>query len=153
MVEDPFTLIVGVGNPMRGDDGVGPAVVDRLAPHLGPDVRCAVVDADPLPLMDLWAGADRVIVVDAVRSGRPPGTVHHLVDPTRLPRGVRSASSHLVGLGELLGLADALGTLPHRLEFFGVEVARLDLGSGLGDEVAAAVDEVCDGILESLADA
>lgn len=147
------TLIIGIGNAWRGDDGAGPAVVARVAPHLAPGQRAIAVGSDPLPLMDAWVDTERVIVVDAVVSGSPPGTVHHLVDATRLPPGIRPASSHLLGLGELLALAEALGVLPARIEFFGIEAERVEPATELGPAVEAGVQEVCGRILESLAGA
>ncbi|MGB8651444.1 MAG: hydrogenase maturation protease, partial [Mycobacteriales bacterium] len=62
-------LLVGLGNRDRGDDAVGPVVVGQVVV----DGTRAVELADPLALLELWAGADLAVVVDAVRTGRAPG--------------------------------------------------------------------------------
>ena len=58
-------LVVGIGNPLRGDDGVGPAVAALLRARAHPGVQVAEVHADPIALLDLWAGRRRVVLVDA----------------------------------------------------------------------------------------
>ncbi|HXZ70100.1 MAG TPA: hypothetical protein VEH31_04400, partial [Streptosporangiaceae bacterium] len=70
-------LVAGVGRPDRGDDAVGPAVAGRAMGLVPPGVT-VVERVEPAGLIDAWAGADLVVVTDAVRSGRRPGTVHVL---------------------------------------------------------------------------
>jgi hypothetical protein len=78
-------LLVGLGNRDRGDDGVGPVVVGRVSV-----AGARVVEVvDPLDLLELWAGVDLVVVVDAVRGGRPAGEVVVLeagAEPLPAPR-------------------------------------------------------------------
>ena len=75
-------VVIGVGNPFRRDDGVGWAVAGALEPEVGPvvgpevgPVEGTLLDGEPARLLDVWAGADHAIVVDAVRSGATPGAV------------------------------------------------------------------------------
>lgn len=152
-------LVLGVGNRFRGDDGVGPAVLDALAGR-----RAAVaaadlreLDGEPTRLLDAWAGRRRVVVVDAVRSdpAAPDGAAGRLVvlagadavDPERVARWRAGVSGHSAGLAEAIRLAAVLGRLPEELCIVGVEVAGADEGPGLSPAVAAAVgaaaDEVC----------
>ncbi|MFN8024541.1 MAG: hydrogenase maturation protease [Acidimicrobiales bacterium] len=132
-------IVVGVGNRDRGDDGVGPAVCDRVA-VLRPDLLVWVVEADPTSLAVRWTPGDRVVLVDAVVSGAVPGTVHELgvdaIPPTR------PTSTHGLGVAELLALSTALGTLPRSLQLLGVEAGDVTPGTALGDAVAAAVEVV-----------
>lgn len=110
-------VVIGVGNPLRGDDGVGTAVVDVLAADPCPVARLAVCDGEPARLIELWDGAELAVVLDAVRV--PPeraGRLHRLrltgngasapgevtVEPT-------AAGSHGLGLGHALALATVLG--------------------------------------------
>lgn len=134
-------MILGLGNPLRRDDGAGHAVVEHLR-VTGLDVQA--VPRDPTALMDAWQGADEVWVVDAVVSGAPPGTLHRF-DASRGPlpavwRG--SLSTHGLGLHEALELARATGDLPPRLEVIGIEAGDLGDGAGLSPAVAAAVEAV-----------
>lgn len=146
-------LVIGLGSPDRGDDAVGPAVARAVAARL-PEV--VVVDhEDPTSLLDVWAGHSPVVVVDAVRSGAPVGTVHWLETGLATPpmgpvAWARSGhgSTHAVGLAEMVELGRALGRLPDRLVVVGVEAERFDHGAPLSRHVAAAVPvaaaRVCD---------
>ncbi|MFA6575487.1 MAG: hydrogenase maturation protease [Nocardioides sp.] len=148
-------LVIGLGSPDRGDDAVGPAVARSVASRL-PGV--AVVDhEDPTSLLDLWAGHDPVVVVDAVRSGAPAGTVHWLeTGPAAAPVSTRAwrhsghGGTHAVGLAEMVELGRALGRLPARLVVVGIEAEGFDHGAPLTPRVAAAVPvaaaRVCDAV-------
>ena len=128
-------LVVGVGNAWRSDDGAGPAV----ARALGDDPRVLVHEGEPIGLIEAWAGADEVVVVDAVSSGAPAGTVPWL-DPvaTPLPGAFARGSTHVFGLVETLehrAHARAPATADHRLRHRGR--ALLGAGDGLSPAVRA----------------
>ncbi len=132
-------LVVGIGNPYRRDDGVGHAAA-RLARHELPEADVVLAAGEPTRLVDLWAGRDLVVVVDAVRGGGPPGSPHRVevgVDP--FPVAAGSHSSHGPGVEAAVGLAGALDRLPSRLVVLGVEPADAGLGRGLSTAVAAAL--------------
>jgi hydrogenase maturation protease len=137
-------LVIGLGSPDRGDDAVGGLVARAVAAQL-PAV--AVVDhEDPTALLDLWAGHTPVVVVDAVCSGAPGGTLHQLeagpaAGPLSAQAWARSGhgGTHAIGLAEVVELARALGRLPERLVGVGVAAERFDHGAPLTPAVAAAV--------------
>ena len=132
-------LVVGLGNTWRSDDGAGPAV----ARALGDDPRVLVHEGEPIGLLDAWEGADEVMVVDAVASGAPPGTVHRLdAAAAPLPAAVARGSTHAFGLAETIELARTLGRLPERLTVYGIEGGCFDAGDDLSPPVRAAVDAV-----------
>lgn len=136
----PRVLVLGIGNRFRSDDGVGPAVADRLR-ALG--IPAGERSGEGAELIEAWQGHDAVIVVDACQSGAPPGTVLRIdaaAEP--LPTGLFRYSSHLFGLAEAVETARALGRLPGRLVVYGVEGAAFGFGDALTPAVAAAVDEV-----------
>lgn len=129
-------LVIGVGNTSRSDDGVGVVVALRTGPG-------GVVASSPLQAMDLWAGADDVVVVDAARSGDAPGTIHRFdAGDGALPTGVLGASTHLFGLADVIELARTLDRLPDRLTVYGIEVGTLSHGGALSPEVETAVATV-----------
>ena len=135
------TVIVGVGNPLRGDDGAGPAVIRAL--HrlgLGRSVTLTESGGDAAELLELWDGARQAVVVDAIRSGAPPGSVHVLGHPGReeLP-SLRGVSVHGLGLATAIGLARELGRLPSRLTVIGIEAGRCELGAPMSPPVRAGV--------------
>ena len=137
------TLVIGVGDPYRRDDGVGLIAGRRLAAAARGRARFVEGSGAALPLMEAWAGAEAVIVIDAVRAGAEPGTVHR-VDPhaASLLRPRFRSSTHGAGVAEAIELARALGRLPPRVVVLGVEGRQFDPGVGLSPEVEAAIDEV-----------
>jgi hydrogenase maturation protease len=157
------TLVIGVGNAFRRDDGVGAAAVERLrqrAPggRAADDVQVLCLDGEPTRLIDAWDGAERTVVVDAVRSGAAPGTVQRVeVDldgddvASQLPGSRFGASSHSAGIAEAVALGRVLGRLPHRLVVFGVEGEDFGPGPGLSPAVQTALGTVTDGIARELA--
>ena len=132
-------LVVGVGNVWRSDDAAGPAVARRL----GDDPGVLVHEGEPIGLIEAWAGADEVLLVDAVSSGAPPGTVHRLdAVAAPLPSDLARGSTHAFGLRETIELARALERLPARLLIYGIEGERFTAGSELSPAVEDAVDDV-----------
>jgi len=90
------------------------------------------------------------VLVDTVRSGAAPGTIHRVeVTDRPIPASLRSSSStHAVGVGQAIELARALGRLPTRPVVYGIEGASFDAGAALSGDVAAAVVRVADAVLD-----
>jgi hydrogenase maturation protease len=144
-------LVIGVGAPDRGDDGVGCAVVDALRGRALTDVT-AVVATSPTGLLDLWTGRCAVVVVDAVRTGRhAAGTVTVTgVENEALPAPASSGGTHGFGVADTVELARALGRLPDRLTLVMVEAAAFDHGAPLSPAVADAVPVAADAAMAAL---
>lgn len=142
------TVVIGVGNPYRGDDGAGPEVAGRLRASAPPGVEVLEYDGDPAGLLDLWDGADLAVVIDAVRSPRgTAGDLHRIevnADTAMVPAA--AVSSHGIGPGQAVELARALGRLPRRLVLYGVEGCRFSPGRQLSSEVEAAIPMAVDRI-------
>ncbi len=133
-------LVVAVGNRFRRDDGVAFEVASRLRSDLGPGAAVVVETDDVLSVLERWASQDRVVIVDAVRSGANAGTVHRLdASATPCPADWTFASSHQVGLAHAIGLARVLGFLPSSLHVVGIEGGDFGFGDGLSPPVSAAV--------------
>lgn len=129
-------LHVGVGNPMRQDDGVGPWLADRLAAG---GLRAKAWTGDGAWLIDLFAREPALVLIDATRSGAAPGTIHRLdafAEP--LPRPFFANSTHEFGLAEAVEVARRLGLLPAELRVVGIEGAAFGPGTGLSPEVECA---------------
>lgn len=134
-------LVAGLGQRDSGDDAIGPDVAAEVE-SLGLPGVTVIRQSDPLALLDAPDGAalaDLVIVIDAIRSGQPPGTLH-VVDAARgpLPEWT-GASTHAFGLAAAVELARALGRLPARLVIVGVAAGQFRLGEPLSPAVRAAV--------------
>lgn len=141
-------IVVGVGNRDLGDDALGPAVCDRvcaLAPHLD----TWVVEADPSVLAVTWRRDDRVVLVDAVVTGAPPGTLHRL-GPDDLATA-HELSTHGLGAADTIRISELLGTLPSHLWILGVEGLTFAFGEPMDPAVARAVPDVAELAVDLLA--
>jgi hydrogenase maturation protease len=143
--------VIGLGNSWRGDDAAGLIAARRLEAMIGPDVEVVELEGDPTSLIDVWDGADHVVIVDAVRSGAEPGTVHRLdAHAASIPPEVDRHSTHAMGLAATIELGRALDRLPRRLIVFGIEGRRFDAGIGLTPVVEGAIARALTAILEEL---
>jgi hydrogenase maturation protease len=143
--------VIGVGNPLRGDDGAGAAVIQRLQSRLPSPAKTLQLDSDGVSLMEAWQDFERVILVDAACSGVVPGTIHRFdAIQSELPRGLFHYSSHLFGITEAVELARQLGRLPKWLVVYGIEGAAFAYGEGLSAEVSEAVEQVAAAIVAEL---
>lgn len=143
----PAVVVIGVGNPDRGDDGAGPAVSKQVRDMLATGglepprgVRVLECDGEAVGLIEAWDGAQAAILIDAARSGAPPGFIHRIdaIREAMTGAGFRS-STHAFGVAEAVALARALGRLPSRLVVYGIEGRSFEAGADLCAEVAAAV--------------
>jgi hydrogenase maturation protease len=145
-------LVFGVGNPLAGDDGAGPAVVAELVRRpLGSAVR-AETGSDVLRLCDAWNGEAEVWLVDAVDGGSAPGTIHRIEHDELLAIPQTHDSAHHLSLPESLrwiGLADdrMAGV---RFTLWGIERERIRFGSARSPAVAGAVVELARTLRSSL---
>jgi hydrogenase maturation protease len=139
---------VCLGHPDRGDDAVGPLVADRLRAAGAAVLDC---DEEPTRLIDAWDGLELVVIVDAVRSGAAPGTMHRF-EPREgpLPRELGLASTHAFSIADTVELGRALGRAPRCFLVLGVEGAAFDLGDPLTPAVEAAIPGVVDTVLAEL---
>jgi hydrogenase maturation protease len=145
-------LVAGVGNPQRGDDGAGPAVVELLRGTAPPGVDLVAWSRSPTDLIELWQGRALVVLVDAVRSkGSPGGLARFDVGSQPLPPDAFHVSTHSVGLAETVELARTLHRLPPRTIVFGVEGKDFGVGAPMTEEVRRGVAAAAEQILEELA--
>jgi hydrogenase maturation protease len=105
-------------------------------------------EQEPTRLIDVWQDAETALVVDAVRSGAAPGTLHRFDTSERpLPERLFRSSTHSFGVGEAVELARALGRLPRTVIVYGIEGAAFEAGEGLSSEVALAVERAAAAVL------
>jgi hydrogenase maturation protease len=117
------------------------------------EAGAAVLDCadEPTRLLELWDGLDTLVVVDAVSTGAAVGTIHHVdVGDGSLPRELRLASTHALGVGEALDLGRALGRAPRRVVVLGVEGAAFGMGDRMTPSVEGALDGLVSAALEEL---
>lgn len=138
-------LVVGFGNPLVGDDGCGPAVIERLRrSRLPAGVRVEDGHTDALRLPSLWKGEGEIWLIDALQRGAAPGTVHELghAEVTRAPQ--RHASAHRLSLPESLRWIALAHPEMERVRYrlWGVEPDRLRPGAKLSAAATAGVRAV-----------
>ena len=146
----PRILIIGVGNAYRSDDAVGLVVVQRLREDIHLQTNHITIkeqSGEGTALIEAWKDAEAVILIDAVQSGAPPGTVQRFdASKQALPAVFSSASTHSFGLAEAIEMARALQQLPPHLIIYGIEGENFAAGMELSPAVEHAVDNVVEHI-------
>ncbi len=141
-------VIVGVGNPERGDDGVGPAVLRELRARPMPDQLSLVHCDDPLEVMELFSETEMAAVVDAIAGVPVAGTVLRFdVSTSALPVELSIGSTHAIGVAQVIELARALGLVPPRLVVYGIVGSAFAIGETLSAGVERAIRTVADAVL------
>lgn len=142
------TRIIGCGNCHRMDDAAGVLVAQRLR-ELG--IPSEIQSGGAFELIASWDCDDEVVLIDAVVTGAPPGTIHVWKgSPPRLP-SAQHFSSHGFGLAEAFRLGQALRCLPNRITVYGIEGNRFDRGERVSPEVSAAVERMAQHLAEEFA--
>jgi hydrogenase maturation protease len=146
------TLILGLGNILLGDEGVGVRVVERLLDlyHFPEGTQALDGGTLALDLLPYVEDADRMVVIDAVDMRAEPGTVVRITDeevPTFLSVKV---SPHQMGLADILSAARLRGLSPSELVLWGVQPEAMDTTLELSPSVAAQVDVLVNGVLADL---
>ena len=144
------TIVFGVGNEWRGDDGAGLVVARRIRDLGSADVTVVEVEGDCSGLVGAWTDADEVIVIDAVSSGAAPGTIQRFAGaiPREAPR-LRS-STHGFGVADAVELGRSLGRLPRVLRVYGIEGREFGVGRELSPEVRDAAHQLADELVAGL---
>ncbi|MCD6289528.1 MAG: hydrogenase maturation protease [Anaerolineae bacterium] len=151
------TLVIGLGNPILRDDGVGVRVAETVRGLLPPDVPVDVRETalGGLTLMEFMVGYDRVILVDALqRESGVPGTLHRwtLDDLRSVSPTQHAASPHDATLLTALEVGRRMGLrLPEEVIIYAIDVEDvLDFGEELTPAVAAVIPKAADAILAEL---
>ena len=146
------TVVLGLGNMLMTDDGIGLAALARLEEEWFIPRAVEMVDGGTwgMNLLPIIEGADRVLVLDAIDSGAEPGTLSVLRD-TEVPRVLaQKLSPHQIDLREVLALAALRGTLPDELVALGVQPGVVALGTDLSPVVEARLGDLVSSAVEQL---
>lgn len=146
------TLILGLGNVLMQDEGVGVRAVERLQLHADLPNDVDVLDGGTLglELLSRFEGVKRLIIVDAVDAAALPGTLVRFAGDDLPPLRGPALSSHQVGLPQLLTLARVQGILPAEVVVWGVQVRQVAPGLGLSPPVAARLDTLVQAVVEEV---
>lgn len=146
------TVIIGLGNPLRGDDGVGVRVAQVLAmKDLPSGVEVVDGGTQGLGIVHLMEGHQRAVLVDAAEIGEAPGQFIRFTLEEAHPTGEdEHLSVHGAGLRDALLLAEALKTLPDKVIIFGVQPANLTWEDSLSSEVEAALPALVEAVMAEI---
>jgi hydrogenase maturation protease len=146
-------LVLGIGNLVMTDDGIGVRVVQSIEERFRFPDQVTVLDGgtlglDLLPRIEV---AERLLIVDALDTGAPPGTLVRL-SGAQIPQALETRlSPHQIGLQELLSVASLLGHSPGETVLWGVQPESIQLALRLSASVAEQLEPLVGKVLEELA--
>jgi hydrogenase maturation protease len=136
------TMLIGIGNDYRSDDSAGLRAARRLKELRLPGVQVIEESGDGTILMNLWKKAESVLVIDTVRSGREPGTIHRIdVQSEILPKEFFRFSTHHFCLADAIQLSRTMNELPRQFVFYGIEGKNFDAGMELSPEISGVLEQ------------
>lgn len=145
-------LVLGLGNILLSDEGLGVRVVERLGENYHFPLEIQVMDGGTLglDLLPYLEGVDHLLVIDALETGEEPGTISRLVgDEVPASLSVK-ISPHQMGLADLLAVARLQGLYPQEVVLLGMQPGSLDPGLDLSPPVEAQVDKMIEEVLMEL---
>lgn len=136
-------LCIGVGNELRGDDIAGRLALRILRYQPLPDTAFIEATGEGAALMEAWAGAEAVFLIDAASSGQPSGTIYRFLAHSQpLPSQFFSYSTHAFSVAEAVEMARVLGQLPAHFVIYGIEGENFAAGASISPSVEKALTEV-----------
>jgi hydrogenase maturation protease len=144
-------IILGVGNVLLSDEGVGVHVANELMKmEFPPNVSVLEGGTDGFRLLNVITEAERLIVIDAVRGGAQPGSIYRfdINDVRNCPSGFKT-SVHQIGILEVIDLSGLIGKTPHTT-VIGVEPKSLKMGMELSPEIKAKIPRVIKLVFDEL---
>jgi hydrogenase maturation protease len=144
-------IILGVGNLLLTDEGIGVHVANELMKmNLPPEVSVVEGGTDGFRLIDIITQADRLIVIDAVQGGAAPGSIYRFdIDEVQsCPSGFKT-SVHQIGILEVINLSGLIGKTP-QTTVIGIEPESLEMGMELSPEIKAKIPRIIELVLDEL---
>lgn len=146
----PRIVIVGVGNLLLKDEGVGIHVVKRLQEmNLPPDIE--LIDGGTAPdLIAYIKAGDKLIIVDSARAGGEPGAIYRFQPEDLATDDGTLASAHELGVELNLRLMSLMGNEPREIAIIGIEPQEIDWGTELTAELEQKIPEIIEVILREI---
>lgn len=145
-------LVLGLGNILLSDEGVGVRVVERLQQHYHLPTSVELLDGGTtgIGLMDEIANREQLIVIDAVNAGKPPGSIIQLRNQDLLSLSQRRMSPHQLALSDVIAMLAIDDMEPRNMTVLAIEPADLSTGIGLSEIIAAQVPNLVHMVLVEL---
>lgn len=147
------TVVLGLGNPLMADEGVGVCLVERLAEAAGdyPDVEFIDAGTGGLSVLYKIEGRRKAIFIDCAYMGEEPGTIRRfLPEEARSTKVLAHQSLHEADLLRIIDMARELGQAPEEIVIFGIEPQRVEPAIGLSPVLASRIDEYAASLLLEL---
>lgn len=154
MPAEPPVLVLGLGNILFGDEGLGVHAVQQLSRvcNLPDGVRCLDGGTLGLDLLCYFTADVRILILDAVRTSGAPGSLIRL-EGSQIPAALsQKMSMHQLGLQDLMAASALRGMLPERVVLWGMQPALMDWSTDLSAEVERAMPELVEAAIQELAD-
>ncbi|MCP5365319.1 MAG: HyaD/HybD family hydrogenase maturation endopeptidase [Hyphomicrobiales bacterium] len=145
-------LVLGLGNILLTDEGIGVRVLQTLRSryHLPAGVDAIDGGTAGMDLIDLIAGYDDLIVIDAMETGDPPGTVRRLADHELSRFLKQKLSPHQLGFTDVLAFLELMDKAPQTITMIGIQPASLDLGLEISPSLSSEVNSYADLVAREL---
>lgn len=145
-------VVLGVGNIILADEGVGVRVIEALERDYRMHPGVEVIDAGTsgMEMLEDMSDLDFLVVVDAIAAGQPPGELVQLRGAEVPVFFRRNLSPHGIGLSDVLASLEFLGSEPKETVILGVQPASLDLSTELTPTIAARVPELVAQVVDEL---
>jgi hydrogenase maturation protease len=141
------TLLIGVGNEYRSDDGVGLMVARTVREKQFSTILVKEESGEGVALMESWQRFSNVMIVDAVSSGAAPGTIFRIdAGKEKMPAKFFHYSTHAFSISEAIELARVMNTLPPKLLVYGIEGNNFAAGTTLSHSVQLASGKIIEQI-------
>jgi len=145
-------VVLGVGNILLSDEGVGVRVIEKLQQDfdLPPDVEVIDGGTSGMEMLEDLSCADHIVIIDAVRSGSPPATIVKLTNE-QVPVFFRTKlSPHQIGLSDVLATLELIGEQPGGVTVIGIEPVSLETGMALSPQVQTQLPKLVESVVEEL---
>ena len=144
-------LVIGIGNEYRSDDGIGLVVARKIRERSIASVVVKEESGEGASLMEAWQGYESIILIDAVSSGKTPGTIVKIdAREKKVPANFFFHSTHAFSIAEAIELARAMKTLPPRLFVYGIEGKNFSSGIQVSRPVQKSVEQVVEQIVHEI---
>ena len=148
------TVVLGLGNPLMGDEGIGVYLVEQLARSAAeyPSVDFLDAGTGGLSVLHYIEGRRKAIIIDCAFMNEEPGVIRRFTPyQVRSRKVLAHQSLHEADLMQILAMARQLGQGPERVILFGIQPERVELGQGLSPALTDRIDEYVSRILSELA--
>ena len=152
--EPPSALLIGLGNLILGDEGIGVHAMRRLEAEYRFEPRVELIDGGTsgLDLLPLLKDQQRLLLIDALAADAPPGTIRIIRNQAIRTALTEKVSLHHLGIADLLALAELLDYAPPEIVLIGIVPERLEMELALSDGLRARLSEIMETAVGILAE-